>query len=109
MRYWRIVLLCLAVVLPWRSAMAVTMVMAPMSQHSAPALIEQAPCPHAAGNLGHSDMAEHTSCDVCHSQALSADVRTLSTAHPHPTSTPHPSERFASVVPALGHKPPISA
>jgi hypothetical protein len=111
MTYWRVLLLCLAVLLPWRSAMAVTMVMTPM-HHSMPAAMDTAPCPHHANasdhSSSHADMADHTSCDVCHVQALSADLRTNGQAHAHPIGPAPLSERFASVVVAQHHKPPIS-
>ena len=113
MKYWRVILLCLAVLLPWRSAVAVTMVMAPMSSHSVPEQLGQAPCPHHTSTSDHSsshaDMTDHTSCDVCHVTALSADLRTATPPHAHPIDPPPLSERFASVVVAQHHKPPISA
>jgi hypothetical protein len=112
MKYWRVLLLCLAVLLPWRSTLAVTMVMSPMTQHSMPAQVDPAPCPHHASSgdasTSDEDMDDHASCDVCHVQALSADLRTTSPAHAHPVGPPPLSERFASVVVAQHHKPPIS-
>ena len=111
MAYWRILLLCLAVLLPWRSTLAVTMTMAP-THHSTPAAMEQAPCPHHASasdlNSSPDEMADHASCDVCHVPALSADLRTANPPHAHPIDPPPLSERFASVVVAQHHKPPIS-
>jgi hypothetical protein len=110
MMYWRVLLLCLAVLLPWRSTLAVTMAMA-STHHSMPASMEQAPCPHhaSASDLSSSpdEMAHHASCDVCHVPALSADLRTANPPHVHPIEPPPLSERFASVVVALHHKPPI--
>ena len=112
MTYWRVLLLCLAVLLPWRGAMAVTMVMTP-THHSTPAAMDQAPCPHHASASDQSsstdDMTDHASCDVCHVPALSADLRTFTPPHAHPMQPPPLSERFASVVVAQHHKPPISA
>lgn len=113
MMFWRALLLCLAVLLPWRSTLAVTMVMAPMAHHSASAQLDKAPCPHHASanehGSGHEDMTDHTACDVCHVPALSADLRSASQAHAHPIEPPPLSERFDSVVVAQHHKPPISA
>lgn len=111
MIYWRVLLLCLAVLLPWRSTLAVTMAMTP-THHSTPAAMEQAPCPHHANasdqRSGPEDMADHASCDVCHVPALSADLRTVTPPHAHPIEPPPLSERFASVVVAQHRKPPIS-
>jgi hypothetical protein len=112
MKYWRVLLLCLAVLLPWRSTLAVTMVMAPMTQHSMPAQLESAPCPHHASSgdaiNSHEAMSDHASCDVCHVQALGADLRTTSPAHAHPIGPAPLSERFASAWVTPHHKPPIS-
>ncbi len=113
MKYWRVLLLCLAVLLPWRSTLAVTMVMAPMTQYNMPAQVDSAPCPHHQASSGdvtqsHDNTSDHASCDVCHVPALSAALRTTTPPHTHPTDPPPLSERFASVVVAQHHKPPIS-
>lgn len=111
MKYCRVLLLCLAVMLPWRSAMAVTMVVAPMTSHSASIELESTPCPHNVSpsehGSSHHDIADHTSCDVCHVPALSADLRSTNPPHSHPVGPPPLIERFASVVLAQHHKPPI--
>ena len=112
MTYWRVLLLCLAVLLPWRSTLAVTMTMTP-THHSTAAAMEQAPCPHHASASDPSNnpdgATDHASCDVCHVPAMSADLRTATPPHAHPMQLPPLSERFASVVVAQHHKPPISA
>lgn len=112
MTYWRVLLLCLAVLLPWRSTLAVTMLMTP-THESAAALTEPAPCPHHSSVDDQSSSTDgttdHASCDVCHVPALSADLRTATPPHAHPIDPPPLSERFASVVVAQHHKPPISA
>ena len=85
MMYWRVLLLCLAVLLPWRSTLAVTMAMTP-SHHSTPAAMDQAPCPHhaSASDQGSSTdgTTDHASCDVCHVPAMSADLRTATRLDP---------------------------
>lgn len=112
MTYWRVLLLCLAVLLPWRSTLAVTMTMT-LSHHSTPAAIDQAPCPHHTSasdqNSSTDGTTDHASCDVCHVPAMSADLRSGGQTHAHPIGPPPLNERFDSVVVAQHHKPPISA
>lgn len=55
---------------------------------------------------GHST---HLLCDVCNVPALQATLALQLSPHAQPIGTPHRSERFASVVLPIGHKPPIAS
>ena len=122
MNMWRVLLLLvLTVVLPVRGALAVTMGMASGVPggitHSA--ATAEAPCPHhaqavepaPAAPMAHSDdsHSEHTHllCDVCNVLALGVSVPVTARTEVRPAHRPQRSERFASVVPPIGHKPPI--
>lgn len=122
MNMWRVLLLLvLTVVLPVRGALAVTMGMASgvpasVTHSAAPA---DAPCPHHAQSgeqapaapMAHSDDSHnentHLLCDVCNVLALGVSVPVTARTDVRPAHTPQRSERFSSVVPPIGHKPPI--
>ena len=131
MSLWRVILLLvLTVVLPVRGALALTMGMSmdtpfetPQSGvHSAALAKTEVPCPHhvqadaptAPASVSHSDMGDHSSsththllCDVCNVLALGVSVPVTARTDVRPAHTPQRSERFSSVVPPIGHKPPI--
>ena len=119
MKPWRVwIILLLALLLPLRSTLAATMMMAPTHTPTTLAVTaiehEAAPCPHhAAANADdestHSDNQAHLLCDACNGQALNATARWTPVQHTPPISAAHRSERFDSVVPPIGHKPPIPA
>ena len=127
MRSWQCVLLMvLTVLLPLRSALGLTMGMsgagALIGTAAALTSAHEASCPHHADSKSpvesHHDSAPgshhgqdrgHLLCDICNVPALDLQTRTSPGAQALPIGVPHRSERFASVVLPIGHKPPIPA
>ena len=118
MKPWRVwIILLLALLLPLRSTLAATMMMAPAHTPSTMAGVsspsDAMPCPHHAAAETAPDAPQvdeqqaHLLCDACNGQALSATVSWAEAKHTPPISAAHRSERFDSVVPPIGHKPPI--
>lgn len=70
---------------------------------------DQAPSHHATHTHPAQTHTSHLLCDVCNVPALQASERLPLRPHAPPVGTPHRSERFASVVLPIGHKPPIAA
>jgi hypothetical protein len=122
MKLWRVVLLLvLTLVLPVRGALAVSMGMAveaPIGMaHSAAPANADVPCPHHAQPTDHTLAADHNDdhhsahthllCDVCNVLALNVPIPVAKRADTRPTHAAQGNERFSSVVPPIGHKPPI--
>ena len=120
---WRwVLLILLTVLLPLRGAMALSMGLADadtLPRTTAMTSAEEAPCPHHAQSgeqapaapMAHSDDSHnentHLLCDVCNVLALGVSVPVTARTDVRPAHTPQRSERFSSVVPPIGHKPPI--
>jgi hypothetical protein len=124
MKLWRVVLLLvLTLVLPVRGALAVSMGMAveaPIGMaHSAAPANADVPCPHHAQptdhalaapsdhNDDHHSAHTHLLCDVCNVLALNVPIPVAKRADTRPVHAAQGNERFSSVVPPIGHKPPI--
>lgn len=126
MRSWRFVLLLvLTVLLPLRSAMALTMGLpnaGTMPGTTAIASVEEAPCPHhaapespllstdsSAHGSHHGQSPSHLLCDLCNVPALGQTAELATGTSLQPFGVAPRSERFVSVVLPIGHKPPIPA
>lgn len=129
MKSWRtLVLLVLSVLLPWRSAMSITMPVttAPpalqagltLADSRAHAHDETASGPHhgsleaSAADACHASLEadtqhSHSLCDVCNGPALGPVSALPLPAHTSPVGPVHGAVHFASRAVPIVHKPPI--
>lgn len=92
-------------------AMAITMQMpAPAQEMVSASSAEAAPCAdHATGESAAAPMDhQHSSCEVCHGPAMPLALQTAPLPQAVHGVLPTPTERFTSLLPQPGIKPPIS-
>ena len=112
----------LTVLLPLRSALALTMGLQACGDHaniSLMAAAEPLPCAHHGADISpqhapqdslHSDPGQsHLLCDICNVPALGQTAELVTGTSLLPVGLAPRSERFVSVVLPIGHKPPIPA